>query len=85
MILAAGLAVMKPAAINAEPLIRRAEATAYCLKGLTATETTPVEGRTVASKHEWLGKTMVIWFDDGDGQIKPENYYATLIIEDAGK
>jgi len=61
-----------------------AKATAYCLKGTTATGTTVTEGRTVASKREWFGKTMIIYENDGDGLIKPQNYIGTYIVEDTG-
>ena len=38
----------------------------------------------VAGKRDWLGKTCLIWLDDGDGIIKPENYYGTFNFEDVG-
>lgn len=64
--------------------IRQVKATAYCLnKNLTAMETKPRPG-VVAGKREWLGKTMIAWLDDGEGQIKPENYYGTFVFEDVG-
>ncbi len=64
--------------------IRQVKATAYCLtKNLTAMETQPRFG-VVAGKREWLGKTCVMWLDDGDGIIKTENYYGTFRFEDVG-
>lgn len=64
--------------------IRNVKATAYCLdKNLTAMETKPRFG-VVAGKREWLGKTCIAWFDDGDGQIKPHNYFGTFCFEDLG-
>lgn len=59
-------------------------ATAYCLTGTTAAGTYTTEGRTVAGKPEWIGSTMVLWIDDGDGLIKPENYIGTFLVEDTG-
>lgn len=65
--------------------IKKATATAYCYNsGTTATGTIPTQGRTVASKKEYFGKTMLIWIDDGDGQIKPKNFIGTYICEDTG-
>lgn len=64
--------------------IHRVTATSYCIKeNPTASNTQPRYG-VVAGKREWLGSTMVIWLDDGDGQIKPENYYGTFSCEDLG-
>lgn len=64
--------------------IRNVKATAYCLdKNLTAMETKPRFG-VVAGKREWLGKTCIAWLDDGEGQIKPENYFGTFCFEDVG-
>jgi len=62
----------------------KAWATAYNLTGTTATGTHTTEGRTVAGKREWFGSTLVMWIDDGDGLIKPENYIGTYIVEDTG-
>lgn len=59
-------------------------ATAYCLTGTTAAGTHTTEGRTVAGKPEWIGSTMILWIDDGDGLIKPENYIGTFTVEDTG-
>ncbi len=64
--------------------IHNVKATAYCLdKNLTAMETKPRYG-VIAGKREWLGKTCIVWLDDGDGQIKAENYYGTFVFEDVG-
>ena len=71
-----------PQSIKAEP--QRAWATAYCLTGTTASGTFTTANRTVAAKREWFGKTIHIWLDDGDGQIKPENFIGTYIVEDTG-
>lgn len=59
-------------------------ATAYCLTGTTASGTRTIEGKTVAGKPEWIGSTMILWMDDGDGLIKPENYIGTYTVEDTG-
>lgn len=76
------IAFSKP--VKADTELYNAKATAYCLKGTTATGTAPKEGRTVASKPEWFGACMVMFEDDGDGVIKPENYIGTYIVEDTG-
>lgn len=62
----------------------RVKSTAYCYNsGKTATETVPKEGRTLAGKREWFGKTAIVWEDKGNG-IEPENYIGTFICEDTG-
>lgn len=75
-------------AISARPVkaaeVRTAWATAYCLTGTTATGTQTTEGRTIAGMRKWFGKTLVMWLDDGDGVIKPENYIGTYVVEDTG-
>lgn len=76
------LAVNAP--VKAETEFYTAKATAYCINGTTATGTHTTEGRTVASKKEWFGKTMVMFVDDGDGLMKPQNYIGTYIVEDTG-
>lgn len=38
----------------------------------------------MAGKREWFGRGIHIWLDDGDGQIKPENYLGRYIVEDTG-
>lgn len=76
--------MIKPTTVQAETEFHTAWATAYCLKGETATGTQATEGRTVASKPEWFGKTMIMFVDDGDGLMKPENYIGTYIVEDTG-
>lgn len=78
------LLVFNTTPVYAESNFLKAKATAYCLKGITATGTEPKEGRTVASKPEYFGKTMIIYVDDGDGNIKSENYLGTYIVEDTG-
>lgn len=62
----------------------RCWATAYCKTGTTASGTQTTEHRTVAGKLEWFGRGIHIWLDDGDGQIKPENYLGRYIVEDTG-
>ena len=62
----------------------RAWATAYCLTGKTASGTWTTENRTVAGRRADFGKTVHIWLDDGDGQIKAENFFGTYVIEDTG-
>jgi len=64
--------------------IYKAQATAYCLTGTTATGTQTTENHTVASKPEWFGCTMIMWLDDGDGIIRPQNYIGTYTVEDTG-
>ena len=83
-IVAAGivLTLINPKTVKADE-IHTAWATAYCLKGTTASGTNTRLG-IVASKKEWIGCTMVVWLDDGDGVIKPQNYLATYLIEDTG-
>ena len=77
------LLILTPRTVNADE-IRYVKATAYCLnKNLTAMETKPRYG-VVAGKREWLGKTCIAWLDDGDGLIKPENYFGTFCFEDLG-
>ncbi len=69
--------------VNAED-IYHVKATAYCYNsGSTATGTVPEEGRTIAGKREWFGKTVVVWEDKGNG-IEPQNYIGTYICEDTG-
>ena len=70
--------------VKADTQFYTAKATAYCLKGKTATGTYVTEGRTVAGKPEWFGKTMILYEDSGDGLIKSENYIGTYIVEDTG-
>lgn len=60
------------------------KATAYCYNsGATATGTEPIEGRTLAGKREWFGKTVVMWENKGNG-IEPQNYIGTFVCEDTG-
>ena len=70
--------------VKADETFYRGWATAYCQKGQTATGTQTKEGRTIASKPEWEGMTMYVWFDEGDGLIKPENFIGAYIVEDTG-
>lgn len=64
--------------------IHEVKATAYCYNsGQTATGTVPMEGRTLAGKREWFGKTVVVWENKGNG-IEPQNYIGTFICEDTG-
>lgn len=85
LIMAAGLLLMFPSKVKAaEPEFYKAWATAYCISGTTATGTQTKEGRTVASKREWFGKTMYMWADDGSGEIKPENFIGIYTVEDTG-
>lgn len=62
----------------------RCWATAYCKTGTTASGTWTTAYRTVAGKREWFGRGIHIWLDDGDGQIKPQNYLGRYIVEDTG-
>lgn len=59
-------------------------ATAYCKTGTTASGTFTTAYRTVAGRRADFGKTVHIWLDDGDGQIKAENFIGTYVIEDTG-
>lgn len=70
--------------VNVKAEIQRGWATAYCLTGKTASGTYTTENRTVAGKISDFGKTVHIWLDDGDGQIKDENFIGTYVIEDTG-
>ena len=70
--------------VNVQAEIQRGWATAYCLTGKTASGTYTTENRTVAGKISDFGKTVHIWLDDGDGQIKDENFIGTYVIEDTG-
>lgn len=76
--------LLKPVGVQAETQLHKCWATAYCLTGETASGTQTTEGRTVASKPEWIGSTMFIWLDDGDGVIKAENYLGMYQVEDTG-
>lgn len=69
-----------------EIIIHQCEATAYSLTGIAAdgSEITKESNNVVASKKEWIGGTMVIFLDDGDGIIKPQNYLGTFEIRDTG-
>ena len=82
-LLMATLLIAATITVNANAA-ERAWATAYCLTGTTASGTQTTEGRTVAGKRAWFGKTIHIWLDDGSGETKPENFIGTYIVEDTG-
>ena len=76
------LTLLFPAKVKAETVT--AWATAYCPTGHpTATGTIPKEGRTIAGKRAWFGKTLILYEDKGNG-IEPQNYIGTYICEDIG-
>ena len=62
------------------PEYRSMIATAYCLTGLTATETQARPG-IAASKREWFGKTAKVYRNDG-GNVG--ELIGTYVIEDTG-
>lgn len=69
--------------VKADELLN-VKATAYCYNsGKTATGTVPAEGRTLAGKPEWFGKTACLWEDKGNG-VEAENYIGTFTVEDTG-
>lgn len=76
------LALAVPTEAKAE--VRRGWATAYCKSGTTASGTITTENRTVAGMRKDFGKNVHIWLDDGDGQIKMENFVGSYVIEDTG-
>lgn len=83
ILMAAGLFLMFPKSVKADELIT-CKATAYCYNsGATATGTVPMEGRTLAGKREWFGKTAFVWENKGNG-IQPENFIGMFIVEDTG-
>lgn len=57
------------------------KATAYCLKGLTASEE-PTRIGIAASKPEWIGKTMAIYEQGADG--KAGNFIGYFEVKDTG-
>lgn len=63
-----------------EPVYHSMIATAYCLTGLTATETQTRPG-IAASKREWFGKTAKV-YKNQDGNIG--ELIGTYVIEDTG-
>lgn len=82
-VLLLGITLMHPVTAHANEIVR-CTATAYAPTGnLTYMETVPRFG-VAAGKKEWLGSIMLIWFDDGDGQIKPQNFYGAFSCEDLG-
>ena len=83
VILAAGIILCMPKTAQAGELFS-VKATAYCYNsGATATGTIPVEGRTLAGKREWFGKTAYIWEDKGNG-IESQNFIGRFKVEDTG-
>lgn len=76
------MALAVPTEAKAE--VRRGWATAYCTSGTTASGTQTQENRTVAGMRKDFGKSVHIWLDDGDGQIKMENFVGSFVIEDTG-
>jgi len=67
--------------------LKRAKATAYCLKGKTATGTeltSTTDRRVVASKREYFGKLMYIWIDDGSHVPSPDRFLGIYTVEDTG-
>lgn len=63
-----------------EPVYHSMIATAYCLTGLTATETQTRPG-IAASKREWFGKTAKV-YKNQDGNVG--ELIGTYVIEDTG-
>lgn len=59
----------------------RMKATAYCLKGQTASGINVREG-IVASKPEWIGRKMTVYLADKDGN--PSQLLGTYDVEDTG-
>lgn len=85
IIIALMIALLIPSKVQASEM-HRAIATAYCLQGKTATGTI-LDGTykpVVASKREYLGKTMVVWRDNGDHLPHPENYMGIYEVQDTG-
>ena len=84
VVLSLAVAFIFPINVKAEIQTVKAYATAYCPTGnKTATGTIPKEGRTIAGKREWFGKTLIVFEDFGNG-IEPEHYIGTYICEDTG-
>lgn len=63
-----------------EPVYHSMIATAYCLTGLTATETQARPG-IAASKREWFGKTAKV-YKNQDGNVG--EFIGEYVIEDTG-
>lgn len=65
---------------------KRSIATAYCLKGTTATgvELDGSYKRVVASKREYFGKIMAVWIDEGDHIPKADNFLGLYEVADTG-
>ena len=73
----------QPVRVSAHEIVK-CTATAYGPTGnLTYSETVPRVG-VAAGKKEWLGKVAFCYFNDGDGVIKPQNYFMILSFEDLG-
>jgi 3D (Asp-Asp-Asp) domain-containing protein len=66
---------------NWQPNFYKMQATAYCLTGLTATET-QVRPGIVASKPEWFGKTVSIYLQDENGNAG--EFLGNYVVEDTG-
>ena len=64
-----------------QPNFYKMQATAYCLKGLTAAET-QVRPGIVASKPEWFGKVASIYLQDENGNAG--KFLGNFIVEDTG-
>jgi len=82
-----GLMIVKPQPIKAnEIIVHKCQATGYSLTGIAADGSviTKESNNVAASKREWIGSTMIVYLDDGDGIIKAENYIATYEIRDTG-
>lgn len=77
------ISIASPVKVKADE-IHKVWATAYCISGTTATGNQTKEGRTVASKREWFGRSMYVWEDTGDGEIHPENFIGLYVVEDTG-
>lgn len=72
------------AVLLAAVVIQKGWATAYCITGTTASGTYTTENRTVAGQRKDFGKTVHIWLDDGEGEVKAENFIGSYVIEDTG-
>ena len=83
LVLLAMVTLIFPTNVRANELLN-IKATAYCHNsGHTASGTVPMEGRTLAGKREWFGKTALVLEDKGNG-IEPENFIGCFQVEDIG-
>lgn len=87
MIILALMLISIPTQVRADDF-HKAEATAYCLEGKTASGVTTQEcvaaGRKiVASKPEWIGSMMLVWEDTGNG-IEADRFLGMYEILDTG-